>query len=103
MPPLFEKHPVPIKEFFAHLDNFGKTQYNMASHKLQRNDIGQVTGIVSDDVTCLPLPTSAPTKKKLTLENVAGFIDIEVVKKSKLLAAYHSLVCSAGATSCILT
>ena len=100
VPPVFANHPGPMKDFFEHLDKCGKSQYNMASHKLERNDIGKVTGIISEDTTCLPLPTSAPAKKKLSLDNVAGYIDIDVVKKSNLLAIYHNLVCPAQGQDC---
>ena len=90
--PLFPKEPKPLKEFFDHLDKCGKTQYNMVCHKLERSDIGKVTGISPDEVTCLPLPTSAPTKKTLTVENLAGYVDIDVAKKSKHLRLAHNLV-----------
>ena len=66
--PALAKVPVPLKEFFEHLDKCGKSQYNMVSHKLARSDIGKVTGITPDEVTCLPLPTSPPSRKKLSLD-----------------------------------
>ena len=95
MPPSFPKEPKPMREFFDHLDKRGKSQYNMVSHKMERDDIGKVTSITPDEVTCLPLPTSAPAKKKPSLDNIAGYIDIDVVKKSKHLMLMHNLVYSA--------
>ena len=93
VPPLFSNTPVPLKEFLTHLDKCGKTQYNMVSHKMDRDDIGKVTSITPEDMTCLPLPTSTPKKKTLSLDNVAGYIDIDAVKKSRRLGVIHNLVC----------
>ena len=76
-----------------HLDKCGKSQYNMVSHKLERDDIGKVTGVAPEETTCLPLPTSAPKKKTLSLDNIAGYIDIDIVKKSKRVMIIHNLVC----------
>ena len=64
----------------------------MVSHKLEHNDIGKVVGISPDEATRLPLPTSAPAKKKLSLDNVARHIVIDVVNSNTRLAIYHNLV-----------
>ena len=32
-------------------------------------------------------------EKKYTLENIAGYIDVDAIKKSKLLQIVHNLVC----------
>ena len=53
-------------------------------------------GIPPDETTCMQLPTSAPGQKNLSLDNVARYIDIDVVKSNKRLAIYHNLVCLAS-------
>ena len=65
--PAYAQEPDTIKKFLQHLDKIGKTQYDMVSHKFTRDEIGQVTGIVADDITCLPLPTATPSKKKVLI------------------------------------
>ena len=41
----------------------------------------------------LTTPTIMPSKKKYSLENIAGYVDIAAVKKSKYLQIVHNLVC----------
>ena len=91
--PAYTHAPGTLKKFLEHLDKCGKTQYNLVSHKLVRDGIGRVIGITPEDTTCLPLPTTTPSKKKNTLDNVAGYIDIDAIKKSKYLQIIHNLVC----------
>ena len=94
VPPPFKFEPTPLKEFFEHLEKIGKTRVKMVSHKLSLNDVGKVVGIAAEETTCLPLPTQAPKKKKnMTLDNIAGYVDIDCIKKSKLLILCHNLVC----------
>ena len=95
MGPPYPNEPRPMRDFFEHLDKCGKSQYNMVSHKLERNDIGKIINVSPDEVTCLPLPTTVPSKKKVSLENISGYMDIDSVKKSKHLMIIHNLVCSA--------
>ena len=93
--PVFTAEPVPLKEFFEHLEKNGKNRFKMVSHKFELDDIGRVAGVTPEETTVLPLPTSAPKKaKKMSLENIAGYIDIDVVKKSKMLKIHHNLVYS---------
>ena len=87
--PAFTNEPATIKNFLQHLDKCGKTQYNIIAHKVARDEIGQVTEITPEDITCLPLPTTTPPKKKYTLENIAGYIDIDAIKESKFLQIMH--------------
>ena len=91
--PAYTHEPGTLKKFLEHLDKCGKTQYKMVSHKLERDDIGRVTGLTPEDITCLPLPTTTPSKKKLSLENISGYADIDAIKKSKYLQIVHNLVC----------
>ena len=63
--PAYTSEPDTLKKFLEHLDKSGKTQYNMVSHKMERDDLGRVTGISPEETTCLPLPTTTPSKKKL--------------------------------------
>jgi hypothetical protein len=94
VPPPFKAEPAPLKEFFEHLEKIGKTRFNMVSHKLNLNDIGKVVGIAPEETTCLPLPTQPSKRKKtLSLDNIAGYIDIDCIKKSKYLVLCHNLVC----------
>ena len=90
--PTYTHEPGTLKKFLEHLDKCGKTQYSLVSHKLERDDIGRVTGIIPEDTTCLPLPTTMPSRKKYTSDNVAGYIDIDAIKKSKYLQIVHNLV-----------
>ena len=91
--PAYTNEPGTLKKFLEHLDKCGKTQYSIVSHKVERDDIGRVTGITPEETTCLPLPTTMPSKKKYSLENIAGYVDIDAVKKSKYLQIVHNLVC----------
>ena len=91
--PAYTHEPGTLKKFLEHLDKCGKIQYSIVSHKVERDDIGRVTGITPEETTCLPLPTTMPSKKKYSLENIAGYVDIDAVKKSKYLQIVHNLVC----------
>ena len=91
--PAYTHEPGTIKQFLEHLDKCGKTQYKIVCHKVERDDIGRVIKVVPQETTCLPLPTTTPSKKKYTLENIAGYVDIEAIKKSKYMQIVHSLVC----------
>ena len=91
--PVYTHEPGTLKKFLEHLDQCGKTQYKIVSHKMERDDVGRVTGISAEDTTCLPLPTTTPSKKKFSLENIAGYVDIDAIKKSKYLQIVHNLVC----------
>ena len=62
--PTYTHEPDTIKKFLQHLDKMGKTQYNMVSHKMARDDIGHVTGMIPEEFTCLTLPTTTPSKNK---------------------------------------
>ena len=64
----------------------------MVSHKMARDNIGHVTGIIPEELTCLPLPTTTPSKKKYSLENMASYINIDAANKSKHLQIVHNLV-----------
>ena len=91
--PAYTHEPGTIQQFLEHLDKCGKTQYKIVCHKVERDDIGRVIKVVPQETTCLPLPTTTPSKKKYTLENIAGYVDIEAIKKSKYLQIVHNLVC----------
>ena len=91
--PSFSSDPVPLKVFFKHLDDIGKARYNMVGHTLARDATGRITGVRPDQITCLPLPLQAPKGKALSLDNLAGYFDIKVVRKSKYLQIVHNLVC----------
>jgi hypothetical protein len=56
---------------------------------------GRVYGITADDTIVLPLRIEVKKKKKsgLSLDNLSGYLDIDVIKKSKLLHIMHNLVC----------
>jgi hypothetical protein len=92
-PPAYPLQPEPIKMFFGHLEQIGKARYNMVTHKLVRDSDGKVTGITLDDNVVLPLPTSAPKKKALGMENISGYIDVDLLKKSKVVNIVWNLVC----------
>ena len=91
--PAYTNEPGTLKKFLEHLDKCGKTQYSIVSHKVECDDIGRVTGITPEETTCLPLPTTMPSKKKYSLENIAGYMGIGAAKKSKYLQIVHNLVC----------
>ena len=95
--PAYTHEPSPLKKFLEHLDKCGKTPYKIVSHKVERDDVGRVTGISPEETTRLPLPTTTPSKKKLSLENIAGYVDIDAIKKSKYLQIVHNLVCPMAA------
>jgi hypothetical protein len=92
-PPAFPSQPEPLKLFFGHLEQIGKARFTMVTHKLTRDSDGKVTGVALDDNVVLPLPTSAPKKKALGMENISGYVDIELLKKSKVVNIVWNLVC----------
>jgi hypothetical protein len=91
--PAYPLQPEPLKMFIGHLEQIGKARFSMVTHKLARDSDGKVTGVSVDDTVVLPLPTSAPKKKALDMENVSGYIDIELMKKSKVVNIVWNLVC----------
>ena len=91
--PAYTHEPGTLKKFLQHLDKCGKAQYNLICHKLVRDSIGQVTEISPEGIACLPLPTTTPSKKKYNLDNIAGYINIDAIKKSKRLHIVHTVVC----------
>ncbi len=77
-PPAFPPQSEPLKLFLGHLEQIGEARFTMVTHKLVRDNVGKVTGITLHDNVVLPLPTSAPKQKALGMENVSGYIDIDL-------------------------
>ena len=92
--PAYTHEPGTLKKFLQHLDKCGKAQYNLICHKLVRDSIGQVTEISPEGIACLPLPTTIPSKKKYNSDNIAGYININAVKKRKRLQIIYTVMCS---------
>jgi hypothetical protein len=91
--PAYTTDPATLKEFITHLEMIGKARFNMVTHKFDRSENGKVIGIACEDCVVLPLPTAAPKKKTLSLDNIAGYIDIDIIKKSTAVQIMHSIVC----------